>query len=183
MPDDSYEAGYRAGHLQGWLDAMAKVAGQAQNPHLAAGKVQAQVQAPAPAPAPAVPPTFAPPWSRLLPSACSRTAKPPCGTRAASAIVRATPRPKPATQPVPYRRYAGCSARPAESAESWQHAGNGVTAKHQRHAVCGQPAARCRSGPVCGNGAAAHDEVRRRLLCGCPVLRLRDSSSTNVYRA
>lgn len=25
MPDESYEAGYRAGHLQGWLDAMAKV--------------------------------------------------------------------------------------------------------------------------------------------------------------
>ncbi|HEY9358644.1 MAG TPA: hypothetical protein VIQ52_20270, partial [Arthrobacter sp.] len=30
MPDESYEAGYRAGHLQGWLDAMAKVEGSRQ---------------------------------------------------------------------------------------------------------------------------------------------------------
>lgn len=30
MPDESYKAGYRAGHLQGWMDAMAKVAATQQ---------------------------------------------------------------------------------------------------------------------------------------------------------
>ena len=53
MPDESYEAGYRAGHLQGWLDAMAKVEGsrQATSP-----------------PAPVSPPLVAPTVSPELPA-------------------------------------------------------------------------------------------------------------------
>ncbi|MDQ1055199.1 hypothetical protein QE394_003127 [Arthrobacter sp. SORGH_AS 212] len=121
MPDDSYEAGYRAGHLQGWLDAMAKVAeGQATKSTTSPPeRVQAQVQAPAPAPASAVPPTFAPPMVTAsapqpapgLPSRAAARAQPvPVGAVA-------KPRPKPTTQPVPYRGYADAPPRPAESAE------------------------------------------------------------------
>lgn len=119
MPDDSYEEGYRAGHLQGWLDAMAKLAERqaTETPTARSGRVQA--------PAPAARPAFAPPTVTVhapqpapAPQRASAVpARPVSPLQPVPVGAAATPRPKPTTQPVPYRGYADGPSRPAESAE------------------------------------------------------------------
>lgn len=89
MADQSYEAGYRAGHLQGWLDAMAKMAPDQQ-------------QRPRPAPQEVEQPLRVPVLPRPVPPATERS----------------VPSPLPTTPPVPYRGYhPGPSRAPAESPE------------------------------------------------------------------
>ena len=54
MPDESYAAGYRAGHLQGWLDAMAKIDPSRQAPGSAAPVPPPSVVPASPQPVPAL---------------------------------------------------------------------------------------------------------------------------------
>ncbi|MCU1517803.1 MAG: hypothetical protein JWQ75_2524 [Pseudarthrobacter sp.] len=114
MRDESYEAGYRAGHLQGWVDAMAKVeAAQRPQPRRGHGSPAAAPPAPAPAgperPTPArptfvapagperptpAPPTFVAPSAAAAPQSAAVPAAPPAA--AAAQVLRQVPAETPA---------------------------------------------------------------------------------------
>ncbi|MEE2521150.1 hypothetical protein V1639_04970 [Pseudarthrobacter sp. J75] len=121
MNDPSYEAGYRAGHLQGWVDAMAKVEQERPTP-----AVQPSAQVPVPAVVgepglPAKPPLMPVAAAAVRPEASSevplaallaaqREAAGPATARSAAQVSR------PAAQPAPVAKPA--APRPAPAAAS-----------------------------------------------------------------
>ncbi|MBX7445155.1 MULTISPECIES: hypothetical protein [unclassified Arthrobacter] len=100
MTDEAYEAGYRAGHLQGWMDAMARMADLQAAP----GPTEQRPVAPPPhaatLPVPSWPPAAAPP--RAVPQRSQPQPRDPAAIHAATpATTRPADRPVAARPPKP----------------------------------------------------------------------------------